>query len=112
MKRYLSKQAVWHDKTDAILTLSGRPVHLKYPDGTERETKILIHLCPTSDRKVGVTMWTLAEPSDQPFHSAAEPRAEEFEDMPQTTLFFNAAAVELLLARVATDPSAELSLNL
>ena len=109
MKAYLSKEPVWHDKTDAILALGGRPIRLKYQDGMERETKILIQLCPTTDRKVGVTLWMLAEPSDRPFRSTAEP---EYEDMPQGTLFLTAAALQLLLDAVAADPTAQLWLDL
>jgi len=75
----------------------------------ERETKILIQLCPTSNRKVGVTLWMLSEPSDRPFRSTAEP---EYEDMPQGTLFLTAAALQVLLNAVAADPTAQLSLDL
>jgi hypothetical protein len=109
MKAYLSKEPVWHDKTDAILALSGRPIRVKYRDGMERETKILIQLCPTSDRKVGVTLWMLAEPSDRSFRSTVEP---EYEDMPQGTLFLTTAALQLLPNAVSADPTAQLSLDL
>ena len=110
MNAYLSKEPVWHDKTDAILALSGRPIRLKYRNGIERETKILIQPCPTSHREVAVTLWMLAEPSDhRSFSSTAE---TEYEDIRQGTLFLTSAALQLLLDAVAADPATQLSLNL
>jgi hypothetical protein len=112
MKPLISKEPIWHEKSDAILALSGSSIRLKYPNGIERETRVLIQRSPTSDRKIGVTVWMLGEPSDRPFRSVTEHQSEQIEDMHQITLFFTATAVEMLLSRIASDPASELSLDL
>ena len=55
MKTALSKLPAWHDKTDAILGLGGKEIQLRWEDGTERQTRLLIELCPHDDRKASLS---------------------------------------------------------